>query len=34
MLPNYYYKGGTISELKVNGYTYDGADVSGPTETV
>ena len=30
----FYYKGGSISEFKVNGYTYDGADVSGPTETV
>ena len=31
---DYYYKGGNISEIEVNGYTYDGADVSGPTETV
>lgn len=31
---DYYYKKGSISEFKVNGYTYDGADVSGPTETV
>ena len=31
---SYYYKEGSISEFKVNGYTYDGADVSGPKETV
>ena len=31
---DYYYKGGSISEFKVNGYTYVGEDVSGPTETV
>ena len=31
---DYYYKEGSISEFKVNGYTYVGADVSGPTETV
>lgn len=31
---SYYYKEGSISEFEVNGYTYDGADVSGPTETV
>lgn len=30
---DYYYKGGNISEFKVNGYTYDDAEVSGPTET-
>ena len=31
---DYYYKKGSISEFKVNGYTYVGADVSGPKETV
>ena len=25
---DYYYKGGNISEIKVHGYTYDGAEVS------
>ena len=30
---DYYYKGGNISEIEVNGYKYDGAEVSGPTET-
>ena len=31
---DYYYKEGSISEFKVNGYTYVDEEVSGPTETV